>query len=224
MAVWNRGFVSPGLCSGMSLPASIKMMHGPINIRFNIIKFTRNNGIFQSLSFEYASKVLTEVSKFSFLGSCIDYQLNWKSHTEKIIPKLSSVCCSLRKHFFFVGIEVLCMVYFANFQSMVVYGIIFWGNSTSPSHIFLLQKKIIGIMVGVSPRCLGRGFFHKLDILNFQCLCIFSLMLFVLKDLNNFHTNSYVHENNTRYKNQLHRPVANLSSYQRIILFWDKDT
>jgi len=49
MAVWNKGFVSPGLCSGMSLPSwwnnkasviklvnlysTIKMMHGPINIR-----------------------------------------------------------------------------------------------------------------------------------------------------------------------------------------------
>ena len=87
----------------------------------------------------------------------IDYQFNWKSHTVKIIPKLSSVCCAIRK-LYFVEIEVLCLVYFANFQSVVDYGVIFWGNSTSPSHIFLLQKSIIRSMVGDSPRCLGRGF------------------------------------------------------------------
>ena len=49
-------------------------------------------------------------------------------------------------------------------------------------------------------------------------------MPFVLKNLNNFHTNLSVHKNNTRYKNQLYRPVVTLSSYQRILLFWDKDT
>jgi len=41
-----------------------------------------------------------------------------------------------------VGIEVLCVVYFANFRSLVDHGVIFWGNSASPSHIFLFQKKI----------------------------------------------------------------------------------
>jgi hypothetical protein len=59
---------------------------------------------------------------------------------------------------YFVDIEVLCVVNFANFQSVVDYGIIFWGNSTSPSFIFLLQKKIIRSMVGDLPRCLGRVF------------------------------------------------------------------
>jgi hypothetical protein len=64
------------------------------------IKFTTNDGTSHLLSSEYASKLLAEVTKFKFLGSCIDYQLNWNSHTEKIIPKLSSLCCSLRKHLF----------------------------------------------------------------------------------------------------------------------------
>ena len=39
----------------------------------NIVKFTINNGTSQSLSFEYASKLLTEVHKFKFLGLCVDY-------------------------------------------------------------------------------------------------------------------------------------------------------
>jgi len=67
-------------------------------------------------------------------------------------------CSFCNENSYFIGIEVLSMVYFANFQSVVDYGLIFWGNSTSPSHIVLLQKKISRIMVGVSPRCLGRGF------------------------------------------------------------------
>lgn len=37
----------------------------------------------------------------------------------------------------FSDIEVLHMVYFANFQSVTDYGIIFWGNSTSANHIYI---------------------------------------------------------------------------------------
>ena len=44
-------------------------------------------------------------------------------------------------------------------------------------------------------------------------------MLFVLNDFNNFHTNSPLHEINTRYKIQLHRPVVNLSCYQRGVYY-----
>ena len=40
-------------------------------------------------------------------------------------------------------------------------------------------------------------------------------MLFVLNNCNNFHTNSLVHEINTRYKYQLQRPTVNLPCYQR---------
>jgi hypothetical protein len=37
----------------------------------NIVKFTTNNGTSHSLSFEYASKLLTEIPKFKFLDLCI---------------------------------------------------------------------------------------------------------------------------------------------------------
>lgn len=66
----------------------------------NIVKFTTNDGTYHSLSFEYASKLLIEVPKFKFLGLYIDYQLNWQSHTDKIIPKLSLVCYAIRKLLF----------------------------------------------------------------------------------------------------------------------------
>ena len=39
--------------------------------KINVVKFTTNNGTSQSLAFEYASKLLTEVPKFKFLGFCV---------------------------------------------------------------------------------------------------------------------------------------------------------
>ena len=123
------------------------------------------------------------------------------------------------KKSYFSDIEVLRMVYFANFQSVTDYGIIYGGNSTSSSQISLLQKKIIRIMIRVSPKFLCRGLFRKMDILNFPCFYIFSLKLLLLNNFNNFHTNSSVHEINTRYKYQLQRPVVNLSCYQRGVYY-----
>jgi hypothetical protein len=102
---------------------------------------------------------------------------------------------------------------------VVEYGIIYWGNSSNIGHVFLLQKKVIRIMVGATSRCSCRSLFRKLDILTLPCLYIYSLMLFVLKNMDNYQTNSSTHKINTRCTNQLHRPVANLSS----LLFWVTD-
>jgi hypothetical protein len=135
---------------------------------------------------------------------------------EKIILKLSAISYAFRKLSYFLGIEVLCMIYFENFQSVIDYGVIFWGSSTRTSRIFFLLKKIIRIMMGVLPGWSCRGLFRKLDILTFPCSDVFSLTLLVLNNFNNFHTISMkIHEINTRNKNQLHRPVVNLSCYQR---------
>lgn len=65
------------------------------------VKFTTNSGTSHSFSFEYKNKLLTEVPKFKFLSLYTDNQLNGKSHTEEIIPKLSAVCYAIRKLLFF---------------------------------------------------------------------------------------------------------------------------
>jgi hypothetical protein len=136
--------------------------------------------------------------------------VNWRRHIERILPKLSAACYTIRKLSRVLNTDVLKIVYFANFQSVVEYGIIFWENSSNIGHVFLLQKKVIRIMLGASSRCSCRVCLKKLDILTLPCLYIYSLMLFVLKNMDNYQTNSSIHTINTRCKNQLHRPVANL--------------
>jgi hypothetical protein len=80
--------------------------------------------------------------------------------------------------------------------------------------IFTLQKKIIRIMAGAKPRNLCRSLFKKLEILPLPCECIFSSMN-IINNLERFQTNSTVHSVNTKNKNYLHRPVANLSCFQK---------
>jgi hypothetical protein len=52
-------------------------------------------------------------------------------------------------------------------------------------------------------------------ILALPCEYIFSLMNFIVNNQEHFQTNSAIHSVNTRNKNQLHRPIANLSCFQK---------
>jgi hypothetical protein len=70
-------------------------------------------------------------------------------------------------------------------------------------------------MAGVKLRNSRRSLFKRLDILVLQCEYIFSLMNFTVKNQEHFQTNSAIHSVNTRNKNQLHRPIAKLSCFQK---------
>jgi hypothetical protein len=81
------------------------------------------------------------------------------------------------------------MVYFAYFHSVIIYGIIFWGNSTDADRVFMLQKRIVRIVAGVGSRSSCRSLFMKLYILPVPCQYIFSLMMFFVDNQENFQTN-----------------------------------
>ena len=96
-----------------------------------------------------------------------------------------------------------------------MYGIIFGGNSSYSKKIFSLQKRIIRIIVGAHPGTSCRRLFKKLEILTVRSQYIYSLMSFFIGNQEKFQTNSSVHNINTRNKHHLHRPVANLSCFQK---------
>jgi hypothetical protein len=70
-------------------------------------------------------------------------------------------------------------------------------------------------MVGAHPRTPSRSLFKKSEILPVPGQYIFSLMNFFVNNQENFQTNSSVCSINTRYKHHLHRPIANLSRFQK---------
>ena len=75
--------------------------------------------------------------------------------------------------FHILNIDTLRTVYFAYFHSVVKHGIIFWRNYTYADRVFMLQKRIGRIMVGVGSRSLCRSLFKKLDI------CPMSIHIFI---------------------------------------------
>ena len=89
------------------------------------------------------------------------------------------------------------------------------GNSSYSKKIFTLQKIIIRIMVGAHPRTSCRRRFTKLDILTVPSQYLYSLMSFFIGNQEKVQTNSSTHNINTINKHHLHRPVANLSCFQK---------
>jgi hypothetical protein len=108
--------------------------------------------------------------------------------------------------------ETLKMIYHAYFHSIVAYAVIFWGNSTE---VFLLQKSIIRIMMGISPRNTCRPLFKSLRIMTVSSQYILSLMKFLLNNLECFTFNNGIHTNFTRNRKSLHVPRTNLSLSQQ---------
>jgi hypothetical protein len=131
-----------------------------------------------------------------------------------IFPKLGAACFAVKRFFHTLNTDVLRMVYFAHFHSVIKYEIIIWGNSTYICHVFTSQKRIIRIMSGVGAKSACRNLFKKLDILPVTCQYIFSSMMSVLDNQKNFQTNLSVHGMDTRNNNQLYLPIVNRSRLQ----------
>jgi hypothetical protein len=59
------------------------------------------------------------------------------------------------------NIDPLKLIYFAYFHSLMKYGIIFWGNSSDSKKVFILQKKIVRIIVDTKSQTPCRDLFKK---------------------------------------------------------------
>jgi hypothetical protein len=94
------------------------------------------------LDTSYDEKLITKASHTKFLGIYVESVLSWKIHIEQIIHKLSAACYTMRSVKPFMSQEILEMVYYVYFHSIVNYGIIFCGNS--PHRVtFLTYKRIL---------------------------------------------------------------------------------
>jgi len=187
----------------------------------HIVKFASSKLLIYPLHTAYNNRALTTsiTENIKFLGMHLDCNLTWKSHIDNLFKKLSSICFMLRKLLPTLFIKMLQMVYFAHFYTQIIYGIIFWGSSSSVRNVFIIPKKAIRIMHRLGPRSYCRDGFKKLDILTVPCLYIYASMLLAVKYLTIYQTNSSVHGVNTRQQNKLHIPLVRLSSIQRGVYY-----
>jgi hypothetical protein len=157
---------------------------------------------------------ISSTTNIKILGRVIENSLSWKAHVLHLMPKLSKACYVMRVTKPIMSTETLKAVYYSYFHSLITYGIIFWGNSSYSLQIFRIPKRIIRIVCGLRPTDSCSASFKNLKILPLQSQYIFSLLLFVVNNMDLYHTISQIHGISTRRNFDLYQPQSNLTTYQ----------
>ena len=104
------------------------------------------------LNLTYADQILVEINTVKLLGLQLDSHHTWKTHINSLLHKLSTVCFIMRRLSLMLNIDTLRIVHFVHFHTLIKYSIIFWGTSTTMHKGFLIQKRMIRIMLGIGSR------------------------------------------------------------------------
>lgn len=179
------------------------------------VNFSAKHNFTKKLNIEYGNRTLLESNEVKFLGMTLDNTISWKKHIDSIIGKLNKACYIIRKTKQYLNIDALKMVYYAFFHSVMSYGLIFWGNRTLSMCIFKLQKRAVRIMVGAGNRDSCKKIFSQLKILPLPSQYIYSLMMFVINNMDLFAENSDIYTTVTRNSTNLHFPLTNLTAFQK---------
>jgi len=116
-------------------------------------------------------------------------------------------------------ITLIVLQYMRPHGPCMSYGIILGGNQPYSDKIFKIQKRVIRIITNSRMRDSCRELLKKLEILPLYSQYIFSLSIFVIKNKHSFYTNNQIHSIHTRFKTNLHPPIANLTKFQKAVYY-----
>lgn len=69
-----------------------------------------------------------ETMAVKYLGVAFDENFSWKFHIDMLSKKLNSICYQLRQLKRKIDQKTLLLLYYANFYSVMTYGIVLWGS------------------------------------------------------------------------------------------------
>jgi hypothetical protein len=177
---------------------------------FHANKLILNSDKSTSLSFSWIKShdnqinpPLNRSTHLKFLGTIIDEQLTWNQHIKYLRKKLTTAYFALKKIAVLTNQQTVKIVYHAYFESVMRFGLIFWGNSKYAQKIFTLQKKAVRCITNSKRRHSAKPIFKTLDILPLPSLYIYECLSFVYKNNNSFTQNSDTHSHNTRGSTQI---------------------
>jgi hypothetical protein len=115
------------------------------------------------------------------------------------------ICLVNKTKFITTTLSYNRMFCFSEVHSVMIYGIIFWGNSPHSVNVFKIQKHIIRI---TSDSC--RELFRDLKILSLYSQYIFSLSLFVVENKDQYKSKNSQYKYKI-YSMNLHLPTSGLA-------------
>jgi len=135
------------------------------------------------LKINYQGNYVKSSPYTKFLGLIIDDSLSWKAHIDQMMSKLNTAYFVILMLQAIMSTETLKMVYFAYVHSIISYRIILGGNQPYSKKIFKIQKRVIRIITNSRMRDSCRELFQRLEILPLYSQYIFSLSIFVIKNI-----------------------------------------
>lgn len=165
---------------------------------------------------------IEEVNSFKLLGITLDTHLHWKDHIDNVKSKLSQFIYAIKILKSNTKLECALTAYYAYAYAWFRYGIIMWGHSTDASDLFIIQKKMLRIILNLKQRVSCRPFFTNLNLLTLPSIYILETAMFVKK-----HISLFEKVKSDRRKNNLSVPTHNLimyrnSPYYRAVLIYNK--
>jgi hypothetical protein len=97
----------------------------------------------------YNNMEIAYSSKLKFLGIDILDNLKWNTHIQSLSSKLSKTVFMIKSLRGVLSPNILRCIYFGKFQSLLRYGIIFWGGVGDSTKVFKIQKRALHIMSGL---------------------------------------------------------------------------
>lgn len=181
----------------------------------NAMHFTLKN---RNMSGDTSSNVAL-VPSLKFLGLHLDTNLSGKSHIEELLGKLSNALFSIRILRQTCSREVLLDLYKAYFESLLSYGVIFWGTSNLMDKVLKKQKQALRLIFDLGRRESCRDTFIANKILTAPSKYIFQILMLVCDKPHNFIRNGDIHNLNTRNRDRLTLPPHRTAKFESGPLF-----
>ena len=170
---------------------------------------TKLSRVQKPISLLVLNEELRIVENTKFLGLHIDEFLDWSEHINILSKKLNSICYGIRIVGRYMSEKMQKVVYFANFESILKYGIVFWGSSSQLKKIFTVQKRVIRCYKKMQYRESCRGVFKREGILTAYGIYIMEALIFFFNHREEFDLQTF-HSYNTRTIN-VNYPIHRLT-------------
>lgn len=148
----------------------------------SLLTFSKLNSGMESLYVRLNHKSVEVSKSVKFLGVTLDSSLTWEEHVSKLVSKMDSLCSVIRRLRDCVSVDCLRVFYCAGVQSIVTYGIVFWGSSKDANRVLVAQKRILRCLLGLGFRTSCRPYFKELKLLTVPSLYFLSLVMFVRRN------------------------------------------
>src|SRR5258705_10690163 len=96
-------------------------------------------------------KKINKVNEYKYLGIIIDSNLKFQAHIKSIINRLKSVSAVFYKIKRVIPLSVKKNIYYALVHSVLVYGIVVWGNAYDAhlKELDMIQKRICKSLLNI---------------------------------------------------------------------------